>query len=67
MLLRTIRGISHGIVETKDGETFEGPIVIDRQMNTKIGHTEIKGTQIRYIRISDEEMNGILERTRREH
>lgn len=51
-------------LETIDGRTFTGEVEIDRRMNVLINRVLIRGTEIRYMILSDEETEIVLERMR---
>ncbi|OAG29613.1 hypothetical protein NEDG_00746 [Nematocida displodere] len=60
MLAKAIRALTTGTVEEKDGTRHQGPFSIDRKMNIKLSHTLVKGTQLRYLVLSDKDLERIL-------
>lgn len=67
MLSKAIRSISRiEALETVENKTYSGEATVDRKMNINIGKTLVRGTEIRYIILSDEETERILKTLKRE-
>ncbi|KAI5186871.1 hypothetical protein NEHOM01_1760 [Nematocida homosporus] len=61
MLAKAIRSLTYGTVETKSGLILTGPLSLDRYLNVTIAGQTISGTEIRYLRMGDEELAKIVE------
>ncbi|KAI5190657.1 hypothetical protein NEMIN01_1122 [Nematocida minor] len=68
MLSKSMRSISRiDMLETVDNKTFSGAAEIDRRMNVKINSTFVRGTEVRYIVLSDDEIEKVANSLQREH
>ncbi|KAI5189251.1 hypothetical protein NECID01_0446 [Nematocida sp. AWRm77] len=60
MLYQSIRSVSKGSVETKEGARYTGLLSLDKKLNASVGDTFIKSSDIRYIILDDAETEKVL-------
>ncbi|KAI5174004.1 hypothetical protein NEFER01_0527 [Nematocida sp. LUAm1] len=60
MLIHGMRLLSRGTVETKEDKTYTGEFSIDRRGNVSFSSITIRGTDVRYILLHEEDVRKVL-------